>query len=191
MKALALAAAAALLVAGCTTMNVTDSWKDPSFKGPPAQHVLVVGVARSSTTRRVFEDAFAAQLRAAGVEATSSYTKTGDDETESKIKDLVERSGADALLVTRLQRVQQKVNVTPGTAYTGGFWGWYGGAYASAPTVTQYDEVTLETTVWSAKTEKVVWAVTTKNIGTSDVEGKTRSLAQELIPKLKADGVIR
>lgn len=191
MKALALAAAAAFLVTGCTTMNVTDAWKDPSFAGPPAQHVLVLGVARSTTTRHVFEDAFAAQLRAAGVDATSSYTKTGDDETEAKIKDLVDRSGADALLVTRLQRVQQKVNVSGGAYYTGGFYGWYGGAYASSPTVTQYDEVTLETTVWSAKSEKMVWAVTTKNIGTTDVEGKTRSLAQELIPKMKADGVIR
>ena len=191
MRALALATATALLVTGCTTMNVTDSWRDPSFAGPPAQHVLVVGVARSSTTRHGFEDAFSAQLRAAGVDATSSYTKTGEDETESKIKDLVARSGADALLVTRLQRVQQKTQVSGGAYYTGGFYGWYGGAYASAPMVTQYDEVTLETTVWSAKSEKMVWAVTTKNIGTTDVEGKTRALAQELIPKLKADGIIR
>jgi hypothetical protein len=190
MKRLAPLVLPVLLLAGCATMNVTDSWRDPAWAGPPAHSVVVVGVARSSTTRHVFEDAFSQQLQAAGVSASSSYSQIGDSTESIALGDLVKRSGAEAVLVTRVQRVQQKVNVS-GPAYYGGFYGWYGGAWASTPMVTQYDEVTLETSVWDAKSEKLIWSVTTKNIGMSDVAGKTRDLAQTLIPKLKAEGIVR
>jgi len=180
----------ALLMTACATMSVTGEWRDPAFAGPPAHSVVVVGVAHSQTTRHVFEDTFVQQLQAAGVAGFASYTQIGDSAESVPLKDLVRNSNAEAILVTRVQRVQQKVDVT-GPAYYGGFYGWYGGAWASTPMVTQYDEVTLDTSVWNARTEKLIWSVTTKNIGTSDIPGKTVALAQTLIPKLKAEGIIR
>ena len=192
MKRSVLVALLALIIAGCATMSVTGEWRDPGFAGPPAHSVVVVGVARSPTTRHVFEDTFVQQLQAAGVSGFASYTQIGDSAESVPLGDLVKRNNADAILVTRVQRVQQKVDVTPtGPAYYGGFYGWYGGAWASTPMVTQYDEVTLDTSVWNARTEKLIWSVTTRNIGTSDIPGKTVALAQTLIPKLKAEGIIR
>jgi hypothetical protein len=120
-----------LALAGCASVSVTNQWRDPSFAGPPASNFVVVGIARNETTRRVFEDTFVAELHAAGVQAQPAYTQIEAGESgKVKLTDLVRASGADAVLTTRVQRVQQKVSVSPGYYYGGygGFYGWYGGA---------------------------------------------------------------
>lgn len=180
-----------LALAGCATTSVTNQWKDPSWQGPPASNVLVLGITKSDTNRRIFEDTFAQQLRAAGVQAEQSYTQIPSGDASAKVGDVIKSSGAQAILATRVQRVEQKINVTPSGPGWGGFYGWYGGAWASTPDVTQYDQVTLETTVWDARSQKVIWTVTTEGIGTSNIPKAVQELATTLIPKLKSDGVIR
>lgn len=183
-----------LTIAGCASVSVVNQWRDPSFAGPPATNFVVVGIARSDTTRRVFEDTFVSQLRAAGVQAQPAYTQIEAGESGSvKLTDLVRASHADAVLTTRVQRVQQKVNVSPGSYYGGygGFYGWYGSAWASSPTVTQYEVVTLETNVWDANSGKLVWAATTQRVASPDIPEVTTQLAQALIPRMRADHILR
>lgn len=191
MKAL-LSAAAVLLVASCASVSVTNQWKDPSWSGPPATNVLVIGVSRSDTTRRLFEDTFVRDLTAAGVRASASYASIPPgDGGSAKLGDVVKSTGSDAVLVTRVQRVEDRINVTPTGPGYGGFYGWYGGAWASTPEVTQTTLVTLETSVWDPRTEKLVWTVTTRGVLSSDIPRTTQQLAATLIPKMKADGIIR
>ena len=181
-----------LVLCACSTVSVTNQWRDPSWAGPPASNVVVVGISRSDTMRRVFEDTFAQQLQAAGVQAAASYTQIPPGNGGAvRLRDLVKGTGAQAVLVTRVQRVQQKVSVTPSGPYYGGFYGWYGGAWASTPDINQYEVVTLETSVWDARNEKLIWTVTTENVATSDIPKTSTQLAQTLIPKMKADGILR
>jgi hypothetical protein len=193
MKRLALSALLFALLAACASVSITNQWKDPTWSGPPANNVLVIGVSRSDTMRRLFEDTFARELMAAGVRATASYSQIPPGEGGSeKLGDLVRSTGADAVLVTRLQRVQDRINVSPGygPGY-GRFYGWYGGAWAGTPEVTQTTIVTLETSVWEPKSQKLVWTVTTEGVASQDIPKATVTLAKTLIPKLKADGIIR
>jgi hypothetical protein len=181
-----------LVLSACQTVSVTNQWRDPSWQGPPASSVVVVGISRSDTMRHIFEDTFSQQLQAAGLQALPSYTQIPPGTTGAvSLRDLVKKNGAEAVLVTRVQRVEQKVNVTSSGPMYGGFYGWYGGAWASAPNVYQYDVVTLETSVWDARTEKLVWTVTTQGVRTDDIPKTTTQLAQTLIPKLRADGILR
>ncbi|RDI99493.1 hypothetical protein DVT68_01125 [Dyella solisilvae] len=180
-----------LVLAACSTFSISNQWKDPNWPGPPASNVLVLGITKSDTTRRIFEDTFTQQLEAAGVRAVQSYTQIPSGGASAKLGDVIKSSGADAILATRVQRIEQKTTVTPSGPGWGGFYGWYGGAWASTPDVNQYDEVTLETTVWDARTQKVIWTVTTQSIGTSNIPKAVQQLASTLIPKLKSDGVIR
>lgn len=185
--------AASLVLGACATnVSITNQWKDPSWPGPPASNVVVVGISRSDTMRHVFEDTFSQQLQAAGIQAAPSYTQIpAGNEGAVGLRDLVKASGATAVLVTRVQRVEQKINVTPSGPMYGGFYGWYGGAWAATPDVTQYDVVTLETSVWDPRTEKLVWTVTTQAVARKNIPKATVELAQTLIPKLKADGILR
>lgn len=181
----------AVLLTACSTFSVSNQWKDPAWPGPPASNVLVAGITKSDTYRHVFEDTFARQLQAAGVQAEQSYSQIPAGATAEKLGDVIKATGAQVILTTRVQRVEQKVNVTPSGPGWGGFYGWYGGAWASTPDVTQYDAVTLETTVWDAHTQKVIWSVTTESVGTGNIPQATQDLAKTIIPRLKSDGIIR
>jgi hypothetical protein len=181
-----------LVLCACSTVSVTNQWRDQSWPGPPASSVVVVGISRSETMRHIFEDTFSQQLQSAGVQASPSYTQIPAGTTGAVgLRELVKNSGANVVLVTRVESVEQKISVTPSGPMYGGFYGWYGGAWASTPDVTQYKVVTLETSVWDPKTEKLIWTVTTEAVGTKDIPKATMQLAQTLIPKLKTDGILR
>jgi hypothetical protein len=186
-----LATGALVTLGGCSTVSVNNQWRDPGFAGPPLSNVLVVGITRSDTMKRVFEDTFSQQLQAAGISAEAGYTQIPPGATSLDLDDLSKKTGADAVLTTRVERVEQKINVTPSTPNYGRFYGWYGSAWASTPDVTQYEVITLETSVWDIKTQKVVWTVTTQGIRTNNVPQATKDLAAALIPKLKSDGILR
>lgn len=178
-------------LASCSTMQITNRWKDPSWSGSPAGSVLVIGVARSDTLVRLFEDTFSQQLVSAGLKSTPGYTQIRTGERSIELGELARRTGSDAVLVTRVQRVEQRINVSPGGPGYGGFAGWYGGAWAATPEVTSTEVVTLETSVWDPRSDKLVWTATTQGVATNDIPKATSHLAQTLIPALKSDGVIR
>ncbi len=193
-----LAAGAALAVlTACASTQLKASWKDPAFTGPPLKKLLVIGAVKSDLNRRVFEDAFAAALNGAGSSGVASYPMLPESGAipNERVQQSVRSSGADAVLVTRLMRVRQDVNVTPSHMYPGfyggGFRGWYGGAYAMTPAnVSVYDVLTIESTLWNVRTDKPVWSGTSEVTAPSDVAKASKELADVLIAKMKADGVI-
>lgn len=176
-----------VLLAACLIFSVSNQWKDPSWAGPPASNVLVMGITKSDTYRHVFEDSSVRQLQAAGAQTEPSYSHIRSGAAAEKLSDVVR---AQVVLTTPVQRVEQRLGATPSGPAGGGFYGWYGGASASASNVTQYDAVTLETTVWDVGTQKVIWTATSEGVGTNNIPQASQDLAKTLIPKLNADGVI-
>jgi hypothetical protein len=64
----------ALLLAACAATTVDGTWTRPETAGRRIEGpVLVVGVARDETVRRIYEDDMAAKLAARGIEAVRSY----------------------------------------------------------------------------------------------------------------------
>ena len=102
-----------ILLAGCSTTRLANSWKDPKFSGPPLTNLLVIGVSRSEANRRIFEDTFSQRLHAAGIKAAASYTLIPEsgEIPHDRVEEAVARVGADGVLVTRVQRVEQRVGV--------------------------------------------------------------------------------
>lgn len=187
-----------LTFAGCASTSLVNQWKSPEHTGPALRKVLVVGVTTQPSVRRVFEDEFAAQLRAAGVEAIPSYgviTQDGQAE-EAVLEKAVQDLGADGVLVTRLVKQEQKTEVSPGMyrpAVGMGFYGWYSSAwmgYYEPPTVYQYDVVTAETSLYSPPQSKLVWSGTTETFSPKDVKKETAGFARVIIDALKKQGIV-
>jgi len=192
-----LASIALALLAACASTQLKDTWKDPAFTGPPLQKVLVIGAFKSDLNRRVFEDAFAGALQAAKTGGLQSYPTLpeGGAIPNERVQAAVKSTGSDGLLVTRVLRVRRDVNVTP--AYMGpgfygrGFYGWYGGAWAATPAdVNVYDVLTIESTLWSMRTDKPVWSGTSEVTAPSNMTDASKELAGLLVTRMKADGVI-
>ena len=186
----------ALLLAACSSTVLRDTWKDPRFRGEPLRSVLVIGVAQSQNHRRVFEDGFTQALKAQGVGATASYPLLPEDGAipNDRINQAVVRAAADAVLITRVLRVDRNVQVTPGYVAPGygyGFYGWYSASWVAVPPVVdQYDVLTIESTLWDMRQERAVWSGTSESTEPKDVATLTGELAKLLIARMKDDKVL-
>ena len=188
--------------AGCATgPTLSESWRDPEFKGPPLRKLLVVGVSRSDTQRRIFEDTFTQGLVAMGSNGVVSYQLLPDTGAlqDGRIQEAAKKAGADGLLTARVLRVEQRISVTPGqpmpmrggAGFGRGFNNWYGSAWATTPSdVRQYEVVTIESTLWDLRTDRVVWTGTSQTTQTSNIERLSDQLATLLVGQMKNDGVL-
>src|SRR5574338_455269 len=95
---------AMVMLTGCASISLVDSWKDAGALAKKYQKLLVVGVAEKAQMRQVFEEVFAAEIRKKGVAAIRSYLVTGVVEKPSKasLEQAVLKSGADGVIITRL-----------------------------------------------------------------------------------------
>jgi hypothetical protein len=191
-------AAVLLMAAGlaaCSSFSLTNVWRSPDFKGPPVAKVLVVGVSNNETSRRIFEDGFVKALQASGVAAATSYGPMPESGKVSKerLQSAIRQSGAEGVLITRLVRVDKQVDVMAAPVpmgFRGGYYGWYGSAWAAPAMVDTYNVVSFETTLWDANREAVIWSGTTEAIESSNVAKAAADMAQVLIERMKKDGVI-
>ena len=187
-----------LNAASCASTSLTSAWKDPAYNGGGFRRLLVVGVTESPTNRRVFEDEFSRALRAAGVDAIASYTVIAQDGRidEAVLKNTVRKQGLDGVVMTRLVRMDKQSVYTPGYAwsvpavgYRDSLYGYYNTAwspYALPTEAREYKSAVLETTLWNAADDKLVWTATTSTFAPESVQSATVDYAKVVIAELRA-----
>ncbi len=193
----------ALALAACSATRLTSAWLSDSYHGPAFKKIIVLGVSEDGATRRLFEDSFAASLTRSGVQAFPGYTLLPgiEDPTPGQVRDAAQRVGADGALVTRLLRVEQKTQVSPGYVrtvpafgYPGGFYGFYG-YYRTVlvePRIYTYDVAELETNLWALDGASVlVWSATSQSFTPDQASSIGTALATEVSGALKAAGLIQ
>ena len=173
---LLVAAASLLTLTSCAaTSQLTTSWADPAAPNRNLKKVVVVGATPNAAVRRMYEDTFAADLKARGIEAIPSYTIAGEgqlnkDEASVKLKEV----GADGVIVTRLVDKQQYENYYPPTystyaapsAYYGGWYGYYsmGYSYMSSPGYVEQGQIyRVETNLYDVTNDKLMWSGITES----------------------------
>jgi hypothetical protein len=148
-----LAIAGVGLLPGCSTSSfIVNEWRNPAYVAPEFKSIMVGGLSEQTSVRRNFEDEFLAQLRAVGVDAVPSYRHIPDYEAfgDGRLKQAARIAGADALIIARSVKVEQKTNYGPSYYPTpsigifgsnvGAVWqGSYG-----APNISRYTEYTSE-----------------------------------------------
>lgn len=198
--------AGVLYLAGCSSTSLVGSWTDPQFQGPPIRKILVMGVSEEGRTRRIFEDEFARQLKARGIEAVPSYTLIPQNGKvpEETVTDAVRKSGAEAILMTRVVEATTETAVMPGYTRTTvtpalghrsslgfhpNFYGHYSSVWTTyrPPTVTEFRVWTLETDLWSVSREQQIWSGVTRSTEGSNINRDIDDLVRVITDAL-ADG---
>jgi hypothetical protein len=194
-----------LVLGACAAPTVLNTqWSNPDFKGKPLKNILVVAVVKDSANRRTFEDAMVRQLAAKGVTAEPSYRYSADPGVmeQAKLQQAVQQSGATGVLLSRVVNVSQSVKVSPGmymgppVGYGfGGFYGYYGGmwasSYYSAPTLYTEENVTADTRLFEAKDFFLVWsASTTTTPGSVSANAMIDQFTQLIVNSMRTDGLI-
>lgn len=188
----------ALAAAGCATTSLVSSWTDESWSGGKRTKLLVVGVARDASLRRLYEDEFVRRAAAAGVQAVQSYRFVPEDGpvSEERLRKAVAESGADGVLTSALVAVTQEAVVSPGFAgpppgfgYYGFYrWGW-GGAYVP-PTVRTYYVFFIETRLHDAGTNALLWAGTTRTASFDSAASHIRGFVDVILGALRAGKLV-
>ena len=94
----------AVLCQACAKSTLISSWVDDSFQGPIKGTVLVIGVFKNSSARKIYEDSFVEYLGKEGIKAVPSY-QYGLGTTlpsRERLQQVVKKSGASTILITHL-----------------------------------------------------------------------------------------
>jgi hypothetical protein len=173
-----------LASAGCAT-KVKSEWKDETFQPGQLRNVLVIAAARSDTIRRFGESEFVKQLQRRGIKAVESITLIPEGGIDApgfreNIIAKIKEQGIDAVLIARSLGSTTKTESSQATyMYTAPYAtydAWYSyysigpdfpwaypSASPSSATGISYDRtyVTMETSLYDARTEKLVWSLRT------------------------------
>lgn len=188
------------LFTACATTRVTGEWRDDGYSTPITK-MLVIGLSANTVFRRVYEDRLVAQLEAHGVVAVSgaAVLPEGAEASREKIAAAIAGQGFDAVLVTRLidietqkTYVRREDYILPPPHYRD-FYDYY---YRTRPMVYRHDYLvtdtiaTLETTVYEAKGNRLVWVVTSESFNPRRANNLADELSAFIVNKLAQDGLI-
>ena len=172
--------------------KVTDA-----YQGQPVSDILVIAVSDQERSRNSFERSFVSQLKAAGLEAISSAEVLpiqGDLKLEKEqILKVVERFDNDAVLITHLADVNiRELEVRSGPA-SSGYYGYYGFRHASMRDTgygTTRTTVRLETNLYDAKTEQLIWSGQSESWNIDTQKERFREVIKLVVDSLKANKLI-
>ena len=201
----ALVLGAALLGACAAPTVLNTQWANPQFAGkPPLRSVLVMGITKDPTNRRVFEDQMVAQLAARGVQAVPSYRFAPEAGAvdQVKLEQAVKQAGVAGVLLSRVVNVTEQMHVSPGMVMGppmgygfGGFYGYYGGmwgaSYVMPPTVYTTQHVAADTRLFETANYTLVWSASTSTTpGSGSVEALFEQFSRLIVGALAKDGLV-
>jgi len=200
---LVLLLACLLILGGCSSTRLVTSWRDASFQGGQLRKPLVMAIVQKQIIRAKLEDEFVSQLRTMGVEAVQSYKFFPDQQglDHDTIRARFPETGCDSVLVTRLVDVKKETAYVPGstqvTSYGGpGYYDNFGSYYANSYTVVStpgytydYKVYTLETNLYEARDEKLVWTAVTETEEPASVDAALKEFAVIVTGNMKKNNL--
>jgi hypothetical protein len=192
-----LAALFALLIAGCATTHLDSQWSSPDFANNKITgKLLVVGVSRDDTVRRLYEDEMTTQLASRGLTNVRSYELIpgplalgGNTALLKAARD----AGANMILssvVVAREHVDRVIS-DPMPRYGMNFDGWYGyyWPYAYVRTeIRSFDRYTVGTSLTDVATGKIMWSARTQTENVDHVDREIKAFASVIVTTLVKGG---
>lgn len=182
------------------------SWKNPGF-APDKKfvRVLALGLSDKTEIRADFEDALAAQLTQTGVTAIPGNTILLRPESTkldlNYLKTQIRENKIDAVVVSRLIKVDKKVTYIPGGPYVSPFpyyttfYGYYSVVYPvvySPDYLKEEKKVRIETNLYSTSSPDgdLVWTGVTDTFNPSNVHKTINGLVKLVVKEMQNEGVL-
>lgn len=195
-----------MLFAACTGQQVTTTVDLADASDAPYENVLVVFLADSFDSRRYLETEIVKKLAEKGTTSVRSTSMMNSRVPISRqtFVDMVEKTGADAVLVTQiadLRTTGEVVNMNPQATYNFrptyyyNVWSVDLQEYREPPAMNLDTKLSLATQLYSVKSQDVVWAIEAKSdIATKFDDGRDYSIyvkeATSIVNSLSNGGLI-
>lgn len=194
---------AATLADGKSTKLVT-SWKNPEYSGQAFHRILVLGMSAKPGVRADFEDALSKLVTREGVEAIPGNTillrPEGTKLDIDYLKSQVKTFKIDAVIVSRLVKVDKTITYVPGQPYMpypyyGSFYGYYGAVYPMVYTPDYLREdttVRVETNVYAVTSGEgqLVWTGVSDTFNPKSADKVIAALSKLIMKELQKESIV-
>ena len=203
--ALTFGALAALPVANAKAAKLLVSWKNPDYSGPKPHRILVIGMSENPEVRADFEDDLSSAIANDGLEAIPGNSillrphsaELAPDYLRGQIRDFK----IDAVLVSRLVKIDKKTTYIPGHAYTvpyayyRSFYGYYGTIYQQvySPDYLREDTtVRVETNFYAATAPdgEFIWTGTSDSFNPKSAQKVIDGVVKLIVTELKRQNIL-
>jgi len=182
-----------MMFACSPSTQIVKKWKDPSFTPEnyePFKKVLVIAHINNETSNRIAEDKIVESMKTPAVQAYSILTPA--DTSKLAIDEKLQKNGIDGLLVMHVTSVNKSLNYQPPTYYGGfyGYRGFYGYGYSSPGYVTEDQTYYVETSIYSVKSNKMIWSATTSSFNPTQLDKTLEDIISAIKMELANEGFI-
>ena len=197
-----------VLMTSCSSSRVTDSWVNEDYKTYQPKKVLIIGLTEHLNGRTTFENKLKKELNARGIEAVESYnvfkpTFTNARQTEKEIEAEIDRlsnKGFDAVLISAVKGVDNKVTYTGDNFRTFYHWRRFGRYYYLAQDVyltdgyyNKYKVYHIETSLYNLKEnndKSLVWVASYDVVDPKTVNTTVNNYVAAIIKSLEDNNII-
>jgi len=190
-------AATALLLAACASIRFDAEWSNPELAAYKiGGKVLVVGLTRDDTARRLYEDALTAQLTTRGTAAVQGYESFAGPPSQDGNRPILQaarRIGAGAILTSAVVGHEhvERVIVDPFPRRSAFFDAWYGDYWPYVHSEVRIAErYVIGTSLTDVGTGKVVWSARTTVEASDNPAREINALAKAIVDNLVAKGML-
>lgn len=199
------------LVAGMISCSgpqtaVTGSWEN-NMAVQEYKHIAVASLIQDQGTKSVIENEIKEELQDEGVNASAENGSITDqlvkDEAQkSEILQQINQEGKDAIMTISVIASDTETRYVPGTTvydpvntfgYYNNFWGYYDNVYPMVydPGYYTVDQVYyLETNLYDAKTEELVWSAQSETYNPTDLQEFADDFAEDIVEHLEDSDII-
>jgi len=180
-----------LLACGCAGTRTQEVEVYEPRPAQPLAKFLVVGIHENGRIRRLFENAFVAELAGRGVEGVQSYRFIYEERAINveRVLRAVQESGADAVITVRVVDAEfQPQTARPVQRENLEF-----DLFSENPErrlLPQSDKVTLRTNVYQSANRLLVLTTTSRVVSPESVESIGRELCQNTVEELAKEKFI-
>lgn len=181
-----------LLACGCASTGTLEVEVYEPLPTQPFAKFLVVGIHENGRTRRLFENAFVAELAGHGVEGVQSYRFIYEERAINveRVLRAVQESGADAVITVRAV----DVNLQPKSARPVQRETLEVDLLSQEPErrlLPRRDKVLLQTNVYQTANRHLVLSATSRVVGPESVEAVGQEVCRETVESLSREHLLR
>ena len=199
-----LAIVAGLALTAGKSNKLIFTWLNPKYPGIHFKNIMVLGINGKASIRAQFEDQLCAGIARPGIQCSPSYSliprPTGTPLDMNDLRDVVSGQSIDAIVASRLVKVDKTVTYLPGEAYPlfpvyGTFYGYYGAIYpvVYSPDYLRVDKTAqVETNFYStaAPDGVLIWTCTSDTVNPQSPNKAIDALSKLIVQELQKQNII-
>ncbi len=188
---------------GEASTKLKMSWKNPNYSGQRFKQILVIGMSNNLETRADFEVALASKITrpgTVGIAGTDILLRpTAGPLDLVYIREQIRAYKIDAVVVSRLIKVETKITYIPGQAYFLPYYSTFSGYYGTVyPVVYSPDylvkdkTVRVETNVYAVKPPdgELIWTGTSDTFNPSSAHKVIKPLVNLVVKQLEKESIL-